>query len=166
MAALKCTLSPTATDLTQLFVDALVRRLREALVKAVTLKGVRKPLQAACAVSVAESPEDKDYTVWSAGWQSYIDAAHARGRQFYGRLHGPNVTDTAGLLAGHHDFDDDLQVEAAIMSQDLERETGWHLRGIRRLGASRADVKVLWDAVRLVGGFALWAGSGQASHGG
>ncbi|KAK7981476.1 hypothetical protein PG988_003714 [Apiospora saccharicola] len=120
--------------------QALVRRLREALVKAVALLGVCKPLQAACALSAAESPEDKDHT---------------------------------GLLEGHGDFDvvcehvvygfflgdrqaigDDLHVEvvvlAAIMSQDLGRESGWHLRGIRRLGASRADVQVIWDAIKLV----------------
>lgn len=153
--------------------QALVRRLREALVKAVALLGVCKPLQAAVAISAAEAPEDKDYTVSRAGWRSDIDAAHARGRAFYGRLYGPNAADTAGLLAGHGDFDvvcehvvygfflgdrqaigDDLHVEvvvlAAIMSQDLARETGWHLRGIRRLGASRADVQVLWDAIKLV----------------
>lgn len=152
--------------------QALVRRLREALVKAVALLGVCKPLQAACAISAAESPEDKDYTVSRKGWE--LNAAnHARGRAFYNRLYGRNASDTAGLLDGHGDFDvvcehivygfffgdrqavdDDLHVEvivlAAIMSQDLALETRWHLRGIRRLGATQEDVQAIWDAIALV----------------
>ena len=165
-----------------------MRRLREALVKSVALLGVCKPLQAACALSAAEAPEDKDYTVSRAAWRSDMDAAHARGRAFYGRLYGRHAADTAGLLAGHGDFDvvcehvvygfllgdrqavgADLQVEvvvlAAVMAQDLARETGWHLRGIRRLwGLAGGRAGRL--GLRSIGGLALWAGAGSGSDGG
>lgn len=42
--------------------QALVRRLREALVKNVALQGVCKPLEALFSISKIERDEDKDYT--------------------------------------------------------------------------------------------------------
>jgi len=40
----------------------LVRRLREALVKCVSIVGVCKPLEAIFSIDAAERPEDKDYS--------------------------------------------------------------------------------------------------------
>lgn len=41
---------------------ALVRRLREVLVKLVSIQGVCKPLEAVYAIAKVERPEDKDYS--------------------------------------------------------------------------------------------------------
>ncbi|KAK3170262.1 hypothetical protein OEA41_009649 [Lepraria neglecta] len=41
---------------------ALVRRLREALVKCVSIIGVCKPLEAVFSIAAVERPEDKDYS--------------------------------------------------------------------------------------------------------
>ena len=41
---------------------ALVRRLREALVKCVSIIGVCKPLEAVFSIDAVEKPEDKDYS--------------------------------------------------------------------------------------------------------
>jgi hypothetical protein len=41
---------------------ALVRRLREALVKCVPIIGVCKPIEAVFSIDAAERPEDKDYS--------------------------------------------------------------------------------------------------------
>lgn len=154
--------------------QALVRRLREALVKSVALVGVCKPLEAMYAISRVERDEDKDYTTTRAGWQC-DEANHARSRAFYNKLYGRNAGDTDGLFAAHGDFDfvceeitygfylgdrqtlNDVETEAvvlaAIMSQNLRLETHWHLRGTRRLGVSRGDVKVMWDAIQLIAGY-------------
>lgn len=42
--------------------QTLVRRLREALVKNVSIQGVCKPLEALFSIAKIERPEDKDYT--------------------------------------------------------------------------------------------------------
>ncbi|KAK7733692.1 hypothetical protein SLS53_008159 [Cytospora paraplurivora] len=153
--------------------QALVRRLREALVKSVALIGVCKPLEAMYAISRVEREEDKDYTTTRDGWQC-DEANHSRSREFYNKLYGRNAGDTDGLFAAHRDFDfvceeitygfylgdrqtlNDVETEtivlAAIMSQNLKFETHWHLRGTRRLGVSRGDVKVMWEAIQLIAG--------------
>jgi len=42
--------------------QALVRRLREALVKNISILGVCKPMEAIFAIDKVERPEDKDYS--------------------------------------------------------------------------------------------------------
>ncbi|MDI1487980.1 MAG: hypothetical protein OHK93_007254 [Ramalina farinacea] len=42
--------------------QALMRRLRESLVKSVSVVGVPKPLEAVHQISAVERPEDKDYS--------------------------------------------------------------------------------------------------------
>ncbi len=42
--------------------QTLVRRLREALVKNVSIQGVCKPLEALFSIAKVERPEDRDYT--------------------------------------------------------------------------------------------------------
>jgi len=36
------------------------------------------------------------------------------------------------------------------MSQNLPSETWWHIRGTRRIGVSKEDVQVLWDATKIM----------------
>ena len=40
-----------------------------------------------------------------------------------------------------------MVVLPGIMIQNLERETGWHLRGMRRLGVSPEDVEIVQQCV-------------------
>lgn len=51
------------------------------------------------------------------------------------------------------DFDTELVVLPAVMGQNLPRETYWHMRGMRRLGFSRADVEMACDCVHRVAQF-------------
>ncbi|POR34810.1 Uncharacterized protein TPAR_05017 [Tolypocladium paradoxum] len=154
--------------------QALVRRLREALVKCVCLVGVCKPIEAVLAISRAELPEDRDLGCTRNGWQA--DAAnHERALGWFRQVYTRNANDTMGLFDAHKDFawistkityglylsdrqvlDDtetQLVVLPAIMSQNLLHETHWHIRGTRRIGVSKKDVQVVWDAVQGISAF-------------
>lgn len=147
----------------------LIRRMREALLKAVSIVGVCKPLEAILAIAAIERPEDRDYGTTRDGWQ--CDSANlARAMEWYHKIYAQNSTDTLELFAAHRDFEwistnityglylgdrqvlDDLDTEMvvfpAIMSQNLKTETWWHIRGTRRIGVSKADTKVLWDTIK------------------
>jgi hypothetical protein len=58
---------------------------------------------------------------------------------------------TYGLYLSDHtilnDVETELTVLAGIMIQNLPRETGWHLRGTRRIGVSAEDVEAIQQCV-------------------
>lgn len=153
---------------------ALIRRLREALIKSVPIVGVCKPIEAILSISKVERDEDKDYTCTREGWQC-DQANHDRGTEWMQKLYSRNMSGTLGLFSAHKDFawvseeityglflsdrqvlddvDTQLVVLPGIMSQNLPNETHWHIRGTRRLGLSKEEVEVIWDCVQLVAGF-------------
>lgn len=154
--------------------QGLVRRLREALVKSVCIVGVCKPIEAVLAISRVERAEDRDLSCTREGWQA--DAAnHERALGWFRQVYTRNAGDTMGLFDAHKDFawisaeisyglylsdrqvlDDtetQLVVLPAIMSQNLRNETHWHIRGTRRIGVSKEDVQVVWDAVQAISAF-------------
>lgn len=154
--------------------QALIRRLREALIKSVPIVGVCKPIEAILSISKVERDSDKDYTFTREGWQ--CDAAnHERGAAWMQKLYARNTSGTLDLFAAHKDFswlseeityglflsdrqvlddvDTQLVVLPGIMSQNLPNETHWHIRGTRRLGLPKEEVQVIWDCVQLVAGF-------------
>ena len=154
--------------------QAIIRRLREALVKAVPIVGVCKPIEAILAIGKVEREEDKDYTFTREGWQC-DQANHDRGAAWMQKLYSRNTTGTLNLFAAHKDFswlseeityglflsdrqvlddvDTQLVVLPGIMSQNLPNETHWHIRGTRRLGLPKEEVQVIWDCVQLVAQF-------------
>ncbi|KAK8120163.1 hypothetical protein PG999_004283 [Apiospora kogelbergensis] len=156
--------------------QALVRELREALIKCVSLVGVCKPLEAIMAINAQERPEDKDPTPVATreGWQCDV-ANLERGMSWMSKIYTGDANSTIALFDDHRDFAwisqnityglylsdrqvlDDLGTEiivlAAIMIQNLPKETRWHIRGIRRLGVSIDDVKVVWNAVHIYAQF-------------
>lgn len=151
----------------------LIRRLREALVKSVSIVGVCKPLEAIIAIAAIERPEDRDYSTTREGWQC-DEANLEHGLAWFHKIYTHDSTGTLDLFAAHRDFAwvsknityglylgdrqvlDDLDTEmvvlAAIMSQNLKTETWWHIRGTRRIGVSKADTQVLWDTIKRIGG--------------
>ena len=56
-----------------------------------------------------------------------------------------------GLYLSDHSILDDVETEltvlAGIIIQNLPRETGWHLRGTRRIGVSKEDVETIQQCV-------------------
>ncbi|SCO24411.1 unnamed protein product [Fusarium fujikuroi] len=146
----------------------LVRRLREALIMTFPIAGACKPLEAVLAIAELERPEDRDYSTTRTGWQA-DGSNHERGVRWFERLYARNASETLQLFDAHKDiswisiditygfylsdrqvFDDiDTQIVVlpAIMSQNMALGARWHLRGTRRIGVSKKDVQVIWDAV-------------------
>ena len=58
---------------------------------------------------------------------------------------------TYGLYLSDHTIldaiDTEMVVLSGIMIQNLKRETGWHLRGTRRVGVSQEDVELVQQCV-------------------
>lgn len=154
--------------------QTLVRRLREALVKLVSIVGVCKPLEAILSISKVERPEDRDYTFTRQGWEADT-ANHERGANWLKKIYAGNTEDTLALFDAHRDFrwiseeityglylsdrqvlddwDTEVVVLAGIMIQNLKLETKWHIRGALRVGMSVEDVKVIMGAVRKIAEF-------------
>ncbi|TKA44893.1 hypothetical protein B0A54_03184 [Friedmanniomyces endolithicus] len=123
--------------------QALMRRLREALVKLVSVVGVPKPLEAVFSMGEVERDEDKDYS-----FSRYLSLPNSHGRPSHhtNDLATPgwlSIEITYGLYLSDHTIldgiDTELVVLSGIMMQNLARETGWHLRGTRRIGVSFED---------------------------
>lgn len=162
-----------------------MRRLREALVKLVSIVGVPKPLEAVFCIAEVERDEDKDYSFsryahetlivlyetdlrarehWHSGKEN-----QKRGNDWLAQIYRHNDGATRDALAAHKDLrwlsveityglylsdhsildgiDTELVVLSGIMMQNLPRETGWHLRGTRRIGVSNEDVELIQQCV-------------------
>lgn len=153
---------------------ALIRRLRETLVKAVSIVGVCKPLEAIMAINGVERDEDKDRGATREGW-ACDEANLERGMGWLRKVYTGDTNSTLGLFDDHPDFgwisknityglylsdrqvlddmDTEMVVLPGIMIQNLPKETRWHIRGTRRIGASMEDVQVVWDSVQLLAGY-------------
>ncbi|KAF2237706.1 hypothetical protein EV356DRAFT_527469 [Viridothelium virens] len=154
---------------------ALVRRLREALVKCVSIVGVCRPLEAIFSIGAIERPEDKDYTFTRKDWQC-DEMNHQRGMDWLGKLYKQNLSLPMKRMEAHKDFewiskeityglylsdrqilddtDTQMVVLSAIMIQNLKNETAWHLRGTRRVGVSEQDVETIQQCIELIAKFA------------
>ena len=154
--------------------QALIRRLREALVKLVSIVGVCKPLESILAIAKVEREEDRDYTFSRSDWAA-DSANHARGMDWLRKIYARDTDKTLELFDAHQDFRwisteityglylsdrqvlDDLDTEIVVLVgiaiQNLPLETRWHFRGARRIGIQLGDVKVVMECVRKVGGF-------------
>ncbi|KAI6813392.1 hypothetical protein KC340_g16545 [Hortaea werneckii] len=173
--------------------QVLMRRLREALVKLVSVVGVPKPLEAVFSMAEVEREEDRDYSFSRENWHSGPENQQ-RGRDWLGQIYRHNDNQTAEMMAAHKDFrmsyplllsipfikrftgeswlsieityglylsdhtildgiDTELVVLSGIMIQNLKRETGWHLRGTRRIGVSFEDVELIQQCIEKVAAF-------------
>jgi hypothetical protein len=148
--------------------QALIRRLREALVKNVSIQGVCKPLEALFSISKVERPEDKDYSCSRETWQAGPEN-RKRGEKWLNTIYQSNLSTATDQFAAHKDFDfisreitygfylsdhsiltpleTELVTLAGIMIQNLPLETAWHLRGTRRVGVSMEDVELVQQCV-------------------
>ncbi|KAF2747677.1 hypothetical protein M011DRAFT_518903 [Sporormia fimetaria CBS 119925] len=154
--------------------QALTRRLRETLIKLISLIGVCKPIEAILSISKVESPCDRDYSFSRQNWQCDT-ANHARGMAWMRAIYQGDLERTLGLFEAHRDFawvsteityglyladrsvlddwDTEVVVLVGIMVQNLRLETEWHVRGARRIGMSEGDVGVIVECTKMVMGF-------------
>ncbi|KAG5813565.1 hypothetical protein H9Q74_005377 [Fusarium xylarioides] len=128
--------------------QALIRRLREALVKTIILVGVCKPLEAILSIMKVEKPEDRDFSQTRDGWQA-DQANHDRGIDWFKKVYTRNAGDTMGLFDAHKDF---AWVSVEITDHEPESPAGDAL-GTRRIGVSKEDVQIIWDSVKEVSKF-------------
>ncbi|KAF3914451.1 hypothetical protein AA313_de0201856 [Arthrobotrys entomopaga] len=144
--------------------QALVRRIREALVKLTGLIGVCKPLLAIWAIGEIEREEDKDFSFSREGWQAGGESLE-RGKEWLGRIYKHNMTAIDKKFESHKDFgwisyyityglylsdhtilgpiETEIVVLSGILIQNLPKETMFHLRGARRVGISMEDVEAI-----------------------
>ncbi|KAK6518821.1 hypothetical protein TWF506_005956 [Arthrobotrys conoides] len=143
---------------------ALMKRIREALVKLVSLIGVCKPITAIFKIDDVEGEEDRDYSFSRDGWQA--DEKHLeRGKEFLGKIYRHNMPRNDEKFLAHKDFawitynityglylsdhtildpfDTEVVALCGILIQNLESVTAFHLRGARRLGMAAEDVEAL-----------------------
>jgi hypothetical protein len=154
--------------------QALVRRLREALMKLTSIIGVCKPIEAILAISKVERPEDRDYSFSRQNWQC-DKTNHEKGMEWMRKIYTHNVEPTLDLFNAHRDFrwlstdityglylsdrqnlddwDTELLVLVGIMIQNLRLETHWHIRGTRRIGVEKKEVEVIVGCVRKLADF-------------
>ncbi|KAH0537200.1 L-galactonate dehydratase [Glutinoglossum americanum] len=155
----------------------LSHRLRVVLMKGWTLVGIPVVLGALAALARVEKEEDTEAGLER---QNVLDMRHLRdrGTAYLQTLYKGNldpIFETWGSHSEHFEWlekdiiygifladfsvlgpvETELVVLPAIMCQGLQRPTGWHLRGIRRLGVSVEDVEALESCVEKI---AKWAG--------
>lgn len=153
---------------------ALVRRLREVLVKNVSLQGVCKPIEAVFAIAKLERPEDQDFSFSRKGWQ-LGPANREKGEAWLKTIYQQNLSGVLEKFNAHKDFEfisaeitygfyladqsilgpveTELVTLVGIMIQNLPLETAWHLRGTRRVGVSIEDVELIQQCVELIAKF-------------
>ncbi|RDW88382.1 hypothetical protein BP6252_00414 [Coleophoma cylindrospora] len=103
-------------------------------------------------------------------------ANRARGETWLKTIYKHNLGTSIGPLAAHRDFDkisreityglylsdmsilNEIETELVVLSgiliQNLPRESTWHLRGLRRVGASMEDVEIVQQCVEMVAEYA------------
>ncbi|KAF7195785.1 hypothetical protein HII31_02920, partial [Pseudocercospora fuligena] len=184
---------------------ALIRRLREALVKLVSVwNHVRDsshlrnfhftdlpPKQWKQYSASPASKDQKTETTASQGKQhlpppsrgflenwSSGPSNQQRGRQWLDQIYRSNHAATENTLSCHKDFEwlsieisyglylsdhtilgpveTEIIVLSGILMQNAPRESGWHLRGTRRIGVSSEDVEVIQQCIEKVAEFCGW----------
>ncbi|KAF3906856.1 hypothetical protein ABW21_db0204326 [Orbilia brochopaga] len=144
--------------------QALIRRLREALIKLVSVMGVCKPLAAIWKIAEVEQDEDKDFSCSREGWQAGGESLE-RGMTWLGQVYRRNIDPindrfkahkdfawisyniTYGLYLSDHSILDTIETEIVVLSgiliQNQIEPAIFHLRGARRVGISADDVEAM-----------------------
>ncbi|KAH6680991.1 hypothetical protein B0J14DRAFT_614364 [Halenospora varia] len=155
--------------------QALVRRIREALVKNISIQGVVKPINALISIVKVERDEDKDHSFSREGWQTGPENLE-RGNAWLSCIYKGNLDDTVAYFKDHKDFEfisreityglylsdhsilDATSTELVVLSGIIIQRQGlniaWHLRGTRRIGVSQEDCETIQQCVELVADFA------------
>ncbi|KAK6530584.1 hypothetical protein TWF281_007425 [Arthrobotrys megalospora] len=140
----------------------LIRRIRESLVKLVSLIGVAKPLLVIWSIAAIEREEDKDFHPTRSNWKCdeqnlqngmtwlrtiYRGDVEENDKRFRGhedfRWISYNIT--YGLYLSDHSILDPVEAEMVVMCglliQNLAPVAAFHLRGFRRTGATMEEVE-------------------------
>lgn len=152
----------------------LIQRMREALFKNIALVGLPKPTEALISISRVEPEDEIEESFTREKWQR-DEANRVRGFEWLRTIYAHNIMALFDLFKRHRDWGfwvgeiayglhlsdrqvlDDVETELvvlpAVMGQNLPRMTYWHIRGIRRLGVLKEDVKMVCDCVHKISRF-------------
>ncbi|BDD58116.1 hypothetical protein MAP00_003422 [Monascus purpureus] len=157
----------------------LKARLGDLLMKEWTLVGIPTVVVAVTALAKAEKEvQERDMKVPEKRINIDNDFIMERGTKFLQKLYKENLSPIFstwgsygpdfewmekaiiyGLFLSDHELlsptETSLVTLSSIMCQGLAAPTIWHLRGLRRLGVSEADVELVQRAIEIV---AKWAG--------
>jgi hypothetical protein len=81
----------------------LMRRIRETMMKLVSIVGVCKPLEAIFDIDAVTAPEDKDYSFSREGWQC-DEANRQRGLAWQDRIYKHDQGKIDDVLSSQRDF--------------------------------------------------------------
>ncbi|KAK4209355.1 hypothetical protein QBC37DRAFT_54488 [Rhypophila decipiens] len=151
--------------------QALVRRMREALVKCIIINGIPVVIEAITSISDVERDEDWDYSCsradWNVGPESSERAAkvlkvlykseeggHVKNLQSHLDIPWISVNVSYGLFLSNHRIlnmqETELVVLPAIMTQNLRGPTYWYLRACLRVGIEPDEVEAIHQAIEAV----------------
>ncbi|KAI0867482.1 hypothetical protein GGS24DRAFT_495295 [Hypoxylon argillaceum] len=154
--------------------QALIRRMREAMVKCIILNGIPAVIEAALSISEVEKPEDQDHSCsredWQIGPANTERAANTLKVLYHSEKGGVTQTLTAhqdiqwisrnvsyGLFLSDHRIlnmqETELVVLAAIMTQNLRGPTYWHLRACLRVGMEPPEVEAIHRVIESVAAY-------------
>ncbi|RVD83662.1 uncharacterized protein DFL_005442 [Arthrobotrys flagrans] len=142
--------------------QSLIRRIRETLVKLVSLIGVAKPLLLIWTIATLEREEDRDFTCTRQNWK--CDSKNLEnGTNWLKTIYRGDMKEVDGRFRGHEDFkwisynityglylsdhsvldpvESELVVLCGLLIQNLGPVTAFHLKGLRRVGVGKEDVE-------------------------
>lgn len=149
--------------------QALVRRLREALIKSISVIGVVKPIEAIVAIASVEQEVDRDVSPPLRQDWACDEDNHARAMDWFMKVYRHNSDLNFRMFSAHRDFDwisqeityglylsnmkvlDEVETELVVLSgimiQDAWKETWWHIRGCRRVGFGLEDTRAVYHCI-------------------
>ncbi|KAI1356607.1 hypothetical protein F5Y01DRAFT_323986 [Xylaria sp. FL0043] len=151
--------------------QALIRRLREAMVKCIILNGIPSVIEAVSAIAECERPEDQDHSCsredWHIGEANTKRAGETLKVLYKSEEGGVTKTLTAhrdipwisknisyGLFLSDHRILDIQETElvtlAATMAQNLLQPTYWHPRACLRVGMEPEEVEAVHKVIESV----------------
>jgi len=154
--------------------QALIRRLREAMVKCIIINGIPVVIEAVTSISDVERPEDRDYSCTREDWQIGPETSeraanvlkvlyksekggHVKTLQSHRDIPWISVNVSYGLFLSDHRIlsmqETELVVLPAIMTQNLRGPTYWHLRACLRVGMEPEEVEAVHKAIESVAAY-------------
>ncbi|KAK2611942.1 hypothetical protein QQS21_002048 [Conoideocrella luteorostrata] len=154
--------------------QALVRRLREAMVKCIIINGIPVVIEAVTSISEVEKPEDQDFSCSREGWQIGPETSeraaktlevlyksekggHVKTLQSHRDIPWISVNVSYGLFLSDHRIlsmqETELVVLPAIMTQNLRGPTYWHLRACLRVGMEPDEVEAIHRIIEAIAAY-------------
>ncbi|KAJ6263959.1 hypothetical protein Dda_0096 [Drechslerella dactyloides] len=154
--------------------QALIRRIREALLKLTGLMGDTKPMAAVFKIADVEREEDRDYSFSREGWQA-DQATLTRAKDWMSRIYQSDMSNIDQKFVAHKDFgfmawnilygfylsdhtildaiDTEIVTACNVLIQNYGFGAVFHFKGMRKLGISIDDIEAIQACCRKIASF-------------